>query len=122
MRPTIKSLDELHRIAINSDEVIGFVKILINEIEAAVLKSLQTQDSKAVIPIYYDHYNLSSFNKLDAVRIITYNLIQILHEKKYDIKLEKVSKGLHLIINLSNISGTSASLAIDNYLSQFLSK
>ncbi len=120
MKPSIRTLEELHKLAINSEEIIGFVKILINETEDTIIHALQSHKTEVTIPIYFGQYNLTSYNKLDAVKILTFNLIQVLKEKKYSVKLQRVTRGFNVIIDLSNVSGSVVSNMLDTYLNQYI--
>lgn len=119
MKHTIRSLDELYKVAICSDEMSDHIKILIQDTEEIIIKALQTREDCAYIPILYNSYNLVSFSPEETVKILTFNIVRIMDEKGYPVKIEKKNVGYLVVVNLKNVASSNMNKQLDKYLSEF---
>jgi hypothetical protein len=120
MKHSIRSLDELYKVAICSEEMSDHIKMLIQDSEEVIIKALQTREDNAIIPILYNSYNLVSFTPEETVKILSFNIIKVMNDKNYPVKLIKKNKGYYIIINLKSVANSALHKQLDNYLSQFL--
>lgn len=95
------------------------VKILISDSEDIIIKALQTREDQAIIPILFNSYHLDSFSPEEAVKILAFNLIKVMNEKDYPLRLVKKNNGYFLVINLKNVAGSTLHKHLDNYLSDY---
>ena len=120
MKHTIRSLDDLYKIAICSDEMSEHIKMLIQDTEEVIIKALQTREEYAYIPILYNSYNLVSFSPEEAVKILTFNIVRIMDEKGYPVKIKKKNVGYLIVVNLRNVASSNLNKQLDKYLSDFI--
>lgn len=116
----IKTLDELHKLAIDTSDLEDHIKILVQETEQRIIEGIQTGLNSVAIPISQSDYNLLTYNREDSVKIVTYNLLKILQNNKYKIGLKKIHLGFSVIIDISKRSGSDVIKMLDNYLNNFI--
>ena len=117
---SIKSLDELHKLAVDNDDLESHIKLLISEVEQKIIEAIQTGLSFVIIPIMIGDYQLLTYNQDDSTKIIVYNIMKVLSNNKYIIKLKKLNNGYHIIIDISNRSGSKLTGMLNDYLNKFL--
>jgi hypothetical protein len=120
MKHSIRSLDELYKVAICSEEMSDHIKMLIQDSEEIIIKALQTREDNAIIPILYNSYNLVSFSPEETVKILAFNIIRVMGDKNYPVKLVKKNTGYFLIVNLKSVASTALHKQLDTYLMQFI--
>ncbi len=116
----IKNFDELYKIAVNTEDLEGHIKILVNEIEQKIIEGIQTRLSTIIIPISHSTYHLLTYTTEDATKIVLFNIIKILTNAGYKLKLKQVIEGFNLFIDISTRSGTKLTNILNDYLNKFL--
>lgn len=116
---SIKSLEELYKIAISSEDIENYIKVVISETEEKIIKALQSNQAQVVINIGSQDYNLVAFGNDLAYKIIAYNLVLSLSEKKYAFSVKRAKNNIYILINLSDKSGMELNKMLDTYLQSF---
>ncbi len=104
---SIRSLDDLFRSAVNSEELIGHTKLLLADIEHAIILALQSKQRTVRFSINQHDFYLESFTPKEAVKILVYNVVRAMSEKKYTVKVSPTLHGYDLHITLIDFFASS---------------
>ena len=116
---SIKSLEELYKIAISSEDIENYIKVVISETEEKIIKALQSNQSQVIVNIGSQDYNLVAFGNELSYKIIAYNLVLTLTEKKYSFCVKRAKNNIYVVINISDKSGMEINKMLDTYLQSF---
>jgi len=97
----MKSLDELRRVAMNVGEIEKNVKVLVREIEEKIVMGMQKGLSRVKIFLSNCDYQFIACDGNHGVKIILYNLLEILNSKSYTVRVAEDEGGYTVYIDIS---------------------
>lgn len=115
----IKSIDELRRSAISGQDITHHVKTLVRSIETSIMQAIRMREDKLIVQIPYGIYNFECFSAISSVKIMAFNIIQILEHNGYSVNLRDINNDYHIIIDLTKYGGKGIDDMLDQYLNKY---
>lgn len=116
---SIKSIDELYKESINSDNVAKHVQTLIEHVEEEIRASIRTRQSTIRVPLVYGAYMLESFNHKESTRIMVFNLMIVLKREGYKFHMEQHYNGYDIIIDISECAGQYIDQMMEDFINSY---
>lgn len=118
----IKSIEDLQRTAIGGRDIQHHVRALANHVENEIINAIRIRDSYVTVAVLYGTYRLECFNDIESVKLMVYNIIQLLNRSGYAFEIKTSEDGYYIIINLTRYNGKYVDTMLDSYIDQFCKK
>jgi hypothetical protein len=114
----IRSLGEIRDSSMNSLEMAKHLRVLIAEMEEKISAALVRALPVALLEIYEYDYSAITYDPERFVKILIFNLIEVMQKKKYTVKLLKIKDGFAVKVN--TLAGREMDEKLDLYLKKFM--
>ncbi len=111
----IKSIDELRKQAINTFDIEEYLKVLIEEAEEKIKKTIYDGRDKVFIEILNNQFIIPYYTNC-AGKVMAYYFCQVLEKKNYVFKVKTVKNGYVVIIDISKHTGPKVEDLFEKYL------